>query len=114
MDNKEYVHSLRLLANFYEHHPDTPKVRLDFTIYVDGGRAKALELIKDIGNVDKEYTLYYFHIKKRLGNAILSFAFDRGAVCERKVIGKKQVEEVNIPAHEEDIVEWDCHPLLKV
>ncbi len=28
--------------------------------------------------------------------------------CERKVVGKRHVAKVTIPAHDEDIVEWDC------
>lgn len=34
-------------------------------------------------------------------------------VCKRVVTGKKHIEELVIPAHDEEIVEWECGSLLK-
>lgn len=38
-------------------------------------------------------------------------------ICERKVVGKKIIPQQYIPArvieaHEEEIVEWECRPIL--
>jgi hypothetical protein len=39
----------------------------------------------------------------------IKYAVHREAVCERRVVGKKQVEERVIPAREEEVVEWVCN-----
>lgn len=39
----------------------------------------------------------------------IEYSVKREAVCERKVIGKKTVEERVIPAHEEEEIEWVCN-----
>lgn len=38
---------------------------------------------------------------------------DRAKVCERRVVGTKDIAERVIPAHTEEIVEWDCGSLLE-
>jgi hypothetical protein len=53
----------------------------------------------------------------------LQFSVDREAVCQRKVVGTRTIPEQVIPseyvaervipAHEEEIVVWDCEPVLK-
>ncbi len=114
MTNKEYAHSLRLLASFYDRHPDLPCPGANFSVYPSGGRAKAVEIARDLGDVKKLYEDFLFTLKKTIGLISLNFKFSRQEVCERKVIGKKHVEAVTYEEHEEDIVEWECHPLLKV
>lgn len=43
---------------------------------------------------------------------IACFARDRDEVCRRVVKGTRRVPTRVIPAHDEEIVEWECDPLL--
>ena len=69
---------------------------------------------------DKEYTGDYLNLKLELSkNLVVRVPFDRDEVCERRVVGTRTVEreiatgwrKENV---EEDIVEWDCPPLLSM
>lgn len=39
----------------------------------------------------------------------IEYSVKRDAVCERKVVGKKHIEERVLPAHDEEEVEWICN-----
>jgi hypothetical protein len=122
-DVLEVAQSLRLLADFYESHPTVP-LPLDLTfnslnVYV---RDDPKTVLASIGSFEKAADGVYFIAKKQIGCFTLEFRTKRDSVCVRKVVGKRVVpahvipaefkEETFIPEHEEDIVEWDCQPIL--
>jgi len=120
---EQCVEFLRLLADFYEQHPDVPlPLHLGFeflNVYLhDNPKA----VLASIGSFEKGAEDDYFIAKKKLGSYELVFKAKRDQVCERKVVGKRIIpahvipaefkEETFVPEHEEEIVEWDCKPVL--
>jgi len=59
----------------------------------------------------------YFRMVQRQENFSVRVTFKKELVCERRVVGTKLVPDNYTPsrlepAHEEDIVEWDCKSIL--
>jgi len=59
----------------------------------------------------------YFRMVQRQENFSVRVTFKKELVCERRVVGTKLVPDNFTPgrlepAHEEDIVEWDCKSIL--
>lgn len=126
--NEELVEFLRLLADFYEEHPDVP-APMDLTygflgVYLPDSKAK--EILAGLGSFEKviqngDYG-DYFIAKKKLGCMTLNFKVRRESVCTPKVVGKRTIPahivpakfepEQIVPEREEDIIEWECAPIL--
>lgn len=107
-----YVQKLRLLADFYEKHQDYPEVYIGSALCYD--RQQFLKIAQERGYVEKDFTESFAGLSIKLADDFkVNFIIYREAVCERKVVGKRTVAGYRIEDHEEDIVEWECHPLLK-
>lgn len=107
-ERNEFIQALRDLALFLECHENAPIP--DFTSICTFVQTKEqlVALIRHIGKVEKDAAGSYFWIEKRFGaNLKYEVNIERAKVCERKVIGTQTV-----PAHEEEIVEWECHESL--
>ena len=114
MDTKAYIKGLRQLADFYEQHPTLRFPSSDsVTVYGYVTKEDAITVASVLGHCEKVFDKDAFYLIKDLGELKLRFYFNREEVCERKVIGTKLVPEYIYPAHIEDIVEWECHPLLE-
>lgn len=123
MTNLEYADSLRLLADWYEEHQEIATPSTDFKVYSLNTKEEATRCMMALKPCKKEYKDSLFYLSRQFGSIDLEFVFYRDQVCTRRVVGKKLIgtqvipaktiaEEI-IPAHEEDIVEWDCgNPLL--
>ncbi len=61
-----------------------------------GPKDSAFRLVRDFGNGAVEYQVYVPRVQ----------------VCTKKVVGIKNVEEETVPAHDEEVVEWECSPIL--
>ena len=109
MKNKEYAHKLVKLAAFLEKNADFPQPG-KITQYMT--EEEFTTFIRDIGPFKKEYTDAFVHINPIGLENVFSILIDRQTVCTRKVVGTKEVPERVIPAHVEEIVEWDCKPML--
>ena len=111
---------LRVLADWFDEHPDA-KVPYNFnkgnSFYIS---LEDKDAFKNIGSFKKEWIGSSLHAQVNVGELTLVYFIDRSAVCTARVVGKKQVPEEVIegvptritPAHEEDIIEWDCAPIL--
>ncbi len=115
MTTFEFAKSLRLIAKWYEKHPDAP---VDSAPYlnvssgcVDVGTAA--RVVRMLGCCDKDYGESLVTLTRNFGGVDLRFLFWRSAVCERKVVGTMTVPQRVVPAYTREIVEWDCHPLLE-
>ena len=54
-----------------------------------------------------------FYLKRKFGPINLSIITDREVVCQKIVVGTREVPEYIAPAHTEEIAEWVCSdPLL--
>lgn len=117
MNNKEFARSLRQLADFYEDRPNLPQPSTSLCAYMP--KSLARETMSSIGNFEKEYNGDYFSALKTIGGLELRFATPRENVCEKVVVGTKLIPrqvlpataETIIEAHEEEITEWQCHPV---
>lgn len=122
MTNKEFVESLRMVADFYETHPEMelPAVA-GFHIFTLQTPEEIAPSLRALGRVIKEYSDCLVYFNYWFGVIRLQIVALRERVCKRTVTGVRLVpkkvlpaipEEV-IPAHEEEIVVWDCSsPLL--
>lgn len=61
--------------------------------------------------IRKEWDSHYLNvtIESEKERWQIEYSVKREAVCERKVVGKRTVEERVIPAHEEEEFEWVCN-----
>jgi hypothetical protein len=70
------------------------------------------------GRREKRADDSYFMVKRDFGGGVcIELNLSRSEVCERLVIGVEHVGETVvpakiIPAHDEEIIEWDCPPAL--
>jgi|SRR3972149_6079253 len=121
-----YANGLREIADWIEAHPTIALPMKTINVFAANEREEAVEILAALKPCAKEYNDEMFYLKRRFGPITLSFIFYRAKVCVARVVGKKEIPEVNepektivipakiIPAHTEDIIEWDCEkPLLK-
>jgi hypothetical protein len=71
-----------------------------------------------VDGVRKDYSGNYFELHLDIGAIDYEIWCTREAVCEKRIIGTETVTEKIAVKFEEreiekEIVEWDCHPLLK-
>lgn len=121
MTTKEYADSLRMVADWYEAHPEVP-VPHTHTMenYSVNDRETMVAVVKALGTCEKEYSDTMFHARKTFGVLTVDFMDYRERVCIRRVVGtetkvvKKPVEPITFVEEEvtTEVVEWDCEPLL--
>jgi len=122
MTNSEYAKNLHDLADWLEAHPEVDPPEDRFVVYSMNSKEQAAACIRAMRPCRKEYNNSMFTLVKDFGGLQLRVVFYREAVCTKKVVGKRLVEaHVDpghvvpasfVPAHEEDIVEWECHEAL--
>ena len=111
----EQIKGLRELADWLE---DNPSVVIDEydTIGVQRfGESKdeAVTVAHCAPKMDKRFCDSLFEATVMFSGGVrYELNVNRALVCERRVVGTKHVEEHVIKAHDEDIVEWDCNPIL--
>lgn len=121
MTDTEKVRDLRALADFIEAHPGMGSMGLDTAYFHPHGDEEIAATVKAFGGFSKRESTdgTDLLIERRLTPTMEIAAFlRRDRVCVRKVVGTKLIEETIIPervvpAHIEDIVEWDCKPVLE-
>jgi len=128
----EMVEDLRKVADFIEKQfSQVPDIDVEITSYVGFGWDESAEDIPAIiadtvlaglaegASVRKDYGSSYFRAYLGFGELEYRVTCERDAVCTRRVIGTQMVTK-SVPPEgewtekevEEDVVEWDCHPLL--
>ena len=116
MERQDFIDGLRELADIYERKPWL-EVPYSSTMWIFTHEAETfVQQIAAFGNGAKKYVGEDIEF---IPNIILDLKVNckREQICERKVIGKKLVQEKHIaaqviPEHEEEIVEWECRPVL--
>ena len=128
----EMVEDLRKVADFIEkQYSQVPDIDGEITSYVGFGWDESAEDIPAIiadtvlaglaegASVRKDYGSSYFRAYLGFGELEYRVTCERDAVCTRRVIGTQMVTKSMPPEGEwtekeveEDVVEWDCHPLL--
>ncbi len=123
---------LRKVAGFIEEQfSRVPDMDVEITSYVGFGWDESAEDVPAIvaetvlaglaegASVRKDYGSSYFRAFLGFGELEYRVICERDAVCTRRVIGTQMVTKTVPPEGEwtekeveEDVVEWDCHPLL--
>lgn len=114
----EYATGLRELADWIEAHPDIALPDNELMVYSLNTRAEAANCLRALMPCKKEYRDTNFYISREFGPITLKFMFYRNDICTKRVVGTKEVgtevipsrftPEQIIPAHTEEIYEWDC------
>ena len=124
MTNAEYAAGLRVLADFYDAHPDTYQPyeshKLDFNMTCEG-RVGVESVIRDFGGKwtkrDSDFGLMYFD--STFGPFALHLYIEKTEICERVQVGVKTIPaepERFVPAKPERIepqYEWHCGKILQ-
>ena len=114
MTSKEFADGLRAIADWYEAHPEVAPPAFPEILHASvESKDEAVTIAAALKPCAKRYSDTLMELERTFGPIRLRFLFWREAVCERRVVGVKDVPERTVPAHTEEIVEWDCHPLLK-
>lgn len=126
MNRLEYVAALRELADYVEAHEFPESKAAYFGGYEDTFKAPNLEFdvrnredfvafVKAMGSFEKERDSYSTGAKFELpSGTYIKVETARENVCKKIVVGQRFVEEqpervlAAIPAHHEDVVEWEC------
>ncbi len=121
---------LRNLAIFIESNPGalpSGKPEVKVSSYLHGDEANQdvfLALVKaalnsdKVDNIRKNYFDEYFEVFLSIGDIQYEVWSSRAAVCEKRVVDTiTEIERVPTAWEEREVetevVEWDCHPLLK-
>ena len=117
-DRKQYISTLRKIADIAEKNPDIQVPYLGSIIISARSKQELIDLAKTYGGKwDKHYTDHEFNLTQQLAKSICLYMYiEKEKICKKIVTGKKIVpkfvipatEERVIPEHEEDIVEWYC------
>jgi predicted SAM-dependent methyltransferase len=124
-DRDELVEGLREFADFIEEHGlelpiRKPKVTMsqwlyDSQEYVGSeyvttmpAKEKARRAALTMGNIKKDWTSYALDLRKDFGPVVLEFSISKENICEKKVVGFKDIPEHVVEAHREELVEWIC------
>lgn len=122
----DLVASLRELADFVERKGlELPELDVSATAWpsdydpttwqtVEGrGRKIMRRVAKALAPCFKDYNGDYFSLARKFGVISLKITTSRNKVCERKVVGFKEIPERVLPAMTEEVVEWVCtDPIL--
>ena len=77
-------------------------------------KALFLKCARKFGKAEKLYGDSTFSLDIPISDYITAhIVCNRETVCTKRVLRTEHVEARVIPAHEHEVVEWDCHPLLK-
>ncbi len=119
--HKEFADGLRAIADWYEKNPHIPIPRHpSINNYSVNTKGEAAAILRALGQCEKEYDENMFTLSHKFGPIVARFVFYRESVCVKKVVGTREIaetvlparEETIIPAHKEEIFEWECLPIL--
>jgi hypothetical protein len=133
-DETDFAFALHELARFiYESGADKLKI-YPYTIYIpvydyedDPAKPKMQEWARLLAPCEKVYTEDDFELKRNFGPHSITVYTRRANVCTKRVVGTKRVEKTTYTAEDqlirdnmntvtvfvdEEIVEWECDPLL--
>ena len=118
----QYIQGLRDVADFLAAHPTLPTpTEHQLSVYNFGEDETLLlarRIAKQLGSFKKNESGGNLVLEKTFGPITLRFVLLRKYICQRTVVGTRNVERRVIPLNakteivEEEIVEWKCPSLL--
>lgn len=119
------LNDLIKVASWLKEHVDVPLPAFEtLSIYQWDSKEEATKLAKTFGTCEKSADESFFRLTKSFGTVILQGVFSRAGVCERVVVGTKEIETEEadpvavaaIPKvkvkKQVEVVEWKCPDLL--
>ena len=113
MTTNEYANSLRLIADWYEQHPDMP-VPMGYIGVYSAATDELQAVARALRPCTKEFNHGVFALERAFGAVRLGFVWSRSDVCVATRVGERYIPEQYIPARVEDVVEWTCEPIMGV
>ena len=116
MTNKEYADSLRLLADFFETHPEVaiPYNASEFHYYGAHTKQEVATVARALGRCEKVVNDQFFELHAQIGSIKFRAIASRENVCTRREVGRVMTPatpEVIVPAQpagERPVYEWHC------
>ena len=121
MTNKEFVDSLRLIADFYKENLEMPLPHLEgrgcLDIFSIDSKEDVARVAAIFGSCKKHIDDTFYRVSRKFGAITLEVVAMRGGICTRRVVGTKTIQKTRPVKFEtveeqEDIVEWDCPEAL--
>jgi hypothetical protein len=122
------IQGLRDMADWLENTPEAllgePRWNGIYVSFYGAEKEHVVALAGAPGGIGKNYYGASFELIKKFGPVTYSMGATREAVCTKKVVGTKTVEkedpevrkerlkDIPIIEVEEEVIEWECHPLL--
>ncbi len=113
IERADFIRGLREFADFVEQHPDVPVP--GYEVLIDVFPADLVATAQALSHFEKAGVGEYFVLRRWFGRIRVEWNAPRETVCRKIILGTRRVEDKLIPAHDEEIVEWECtEPLLAV
>lgn len=118
-DHKPLIQGLRDLADWLDTHPECPSIwnpHLQLNVETgadDTDAGEATRLARLLTPCRKDWDENLLTLARAFGPVELRAYFWRSQVCTKRVVATREVPEHMVPAYTEEVVEWDCHPLLR-
>ncbi len=104
----ERLDSMEMLLDFLRNNPIIPLPRWGYVSSYNWNNDDLKAVVRAMSPCSKEVTPSFYKLAVNIGDIEFSTNFNREEVCEKKVVGTREVAEVVYEAHTEDIVEWTC------
>lgn len=103
-ERQAFIQGLRQLADFLEQHEVIPVPEFERSIMVFIESAEAFKTYaRHMGHAHKDFVEEWIQLRKTFGPITYTLTMERAKICTKTVIGMRDV-----PAHQEEIVEWSC------
>lgn len=109
----KFTDGLRDVAQWYDDHPEIEQPEF-YAVdhYGLNTKEEAAATMLALKPCHKEYQDSLFLLTREFGSVKLRFLFYRDQVCTKRVVGFREIPEQTLPARKEEIVEWECMPVL--
>ena len=113
----EFARDLRAIADFIEAHPELKLPSLSRLDIFESDAKSLPKYAAAFGNAAKDVLGdNLFILRRTFGTLKLEANWQRDLVCERRIVGQREIpdqivpakDEEFIPAHKEDVYEWRC------
>ena len=108
----QYAAKLRAVADWFEDHPDAPAPTFFSVDVFLPTRAALTAAARAIGSAEKVHAGEWFYLRVTVAETLIDFNVSRTEVCERRVVGTREIPRTVTEAHTEDIVEWECRSIF--
>jgi len=111
---EELIQGLRDFATFLEQRPNLATPHGGYFDIWTLTKEDFVQMTREMGDASKRVGSGWFCMARKFGPIRLELNVPREQVCRRVVMGTRWVEEVHVPGHDEDVVDWQCdEPILK-